>query len=99
MPKEKTGIELAKEEAERKAAAEGNSPNEANSPLKDKKKNGKKVGFASQSNTGFAASKFGGTETVKMRNRAILSDEHEQTQKFTSEMSKTFTKTKQLEKE
>ena len=34
-----------------------------------------------------------------MRNRAILSDEHEQTQKFTSEMSKTFTKTKQLEKE
>ena len=34
-----------------------------------------------------------------MRTRAILSDEHEQTQKFTSKMSQTFTKTKQLEKE
>lgn len=34
-----------------------------------------------------------------MRNRPILSDEHEQTQKFSSAVGETFTKTKQLEKE
>jgi hypothetical protein len=34
-----------------------------------------------------------------MRTRPILSDEHEQTQKFNSEMSKEFAKRKQLEKE
>lgn len=35
----------------------------------------------------------------QMRNRAILSDEHEQTQKFSSAVGETFTKTKQLEKD
>jgi len=34
-----------------------------------------------------------------MRTRPILSDEHEQTQKFSSAVGETFTKTKQLEKE
>jgi hypothetical protein len=34
-----------------------------------------------------------------MRNRPILSDEHEQTQKFSSAVGETFTKTKQLEKD
>ena len=34
-----------------------------------------------------------------MRTRPILSDEHEQTQKFSSAVGATFTKTKQLEKE
>jgi hypothetical protein len=34
-----------------------------------------------------------------MRTRPILSDEHEQTQKFSSAVGETFTKTKQLEKD
>lgn len=34
-----------------------------------------------------------------MRNRPILSDEHEATQKFSSAVGETFTKTKQLEKD
>lgn len=34
-----------------------------------------------------------------MRNRPILSDEHEQTQKFSSAVGNTFTQTKQLEKD
>lgn len=34
-----------------------------------------------------------------MRTKPILSDEHEQTQKFSSAVGETFTKTKQLEKD
>ena len=40
-----------------------------------------------------------GASEQPMRTRPILSDEHEQTQKFSSAVGETFTKTKQLEKE
>lgn len=39
-----------------------------------------------------------GQDSTPMRNRPILSDEHEQTQKFSSAVGETFTKTKQIEK-
>jgi len=42
---------------------------------------------------------MGASEAFKMRTRPILSDEHEQTQKFSSAVGETFTKTKQLEKD
>ena len=82
LPKEKTGIELAKEEAERRAKEQENM--EPLSP-ESKKKNKKKVGFANTSTSAMPGMRM--TEEVKMRNRPILSDEHEQTQKFSSAMS------------
>lgn len=56
----------------------------------------KKVGFAATSQ-GFG--KGEGGDVIQMRTRPILSDEHEQTQKFSSAVGETFTKTKQLEKD
>ena len=55
----------------------------------------KKVGFAQQTTHGSLT----GTDRSAVRTRPILSDEHEQTQKFSSAVGETFTKTKQLEKE
>lgn len=55
----------------------------------------KKVGFASSTGQGFSMT----GQSEAMRTRPILSDEHEQTQKFSSAVGETFTKTKQLEKE
>jgi hypothetical protein len=63
---------------------------------KDGKKK-KKVGFANTSQHGFNTQ--AGSDTSQIRTRPILSDEHEQTQKFSSAVGETFTKTKQLEKE
>jgi len=63
--------------------------------LLQKKK--KKVGFMQSSSHGFSA--HGASEHSQIRARPILSDEHEQTQKFSSAVGETFTKTKQLEKE
>lgn len=69
-----------------------------NNTLNNNAKTKKKVGFASQSNQGLST--LGGhSEQQVMRTRPILSDEHEQTQKFSSAVGETFTKTKQLEKE
>jgi hypothetical protein len=93
LPQEKTGIELAMEEAERRERQEAQE--ERNSPTK---KNKKKVGFVQSSTSGFVGLKSLSQEQKK-RTKPILSDKHEQTQKFSSAMSKTFTKTKQLEKE
>jgi len=94
-PKEKTELERAKEEAEARAKREAEEA-AAGSPGGKSSKKKKKVGFATTSASGFAAS---GSNQVAMRTRPILSDEHEQTQKFSSAVGETFTKTKQLEKE
>ena len=95
-PKEKTELERAKEEAEARAKKEADEAANG-SPMGKSGKKKKKVGFATTSQSGFAAS--GGGNQVAMRTRPILSDEHEQTQKFSSAVGETFTKTKQLEKE
>jgi len=96
-PKEKSELERAKEEAEarakKKAEEEMMSSMGGTNP---KAKNTKKVGFATSSHMGLTGQ---GTTEVQMRTRPILSDEHEQTQKFSSAVGETFTKTKQLEKE
>jgi len=98
-PKEKSELEKAREEAELREKqreepdAAGNS---AGSTKTGKKK--KKVGFANASNQGFSTM-GGSSDQQAMRTRPILSDEHEQTQKFSSAVGETFTKTKQLEKE
>jgi hypothetical protein len=94
-PKEKTELERAKEEAEARAKREAEEAASGSPGGKSSKKK-KKVGFATTSASGFAAS---GSNQVAMRTRPILSDEHEQTQKFSSAVGETFTKTKQLEKE
>lgn len=87
-PKEKTELEKAKEEAERRAAEDRN----ANSSPKSTKPK-KKVGFVNQQ-SGFSTTRL----TEKMRTRPLLSDEHEKN-KFSSAVGETFTKTKQLEKD
>lgn len=48
----------------------------------------KRVGFAQEKLS------MSGTERTITRTRPILSDEHEQTQKFSSAVGETFTKTK-----
>jgi hypothetical protein len=90
-PKDKSELERAKEELEKRAADRAAEQELEQSNGKTKKK----VGFAS---TGNNYSEFG-ADYVQMRNRPILSDEHEQTQKFSSAVGETFTKTKQLEKD
>jgi hypothetical protein len=85
----------SKEEAEARAKREAEEAASGSPGGKSSKKK-KKVGFATTSASGFAAS---GSNQVAMRTRPILSDEHEQTQKFSSAVGETFTKTKQLEKE
>lgn len=99
-PKEKSELEKAREEAERRAQqqrAELENSGSPSSAAKDTGKKKKKVGFANSSNQGFSLT--GASEHHAMRTRPILSDEHEQTQKFSSAVGETFTKTKQLEKE
>ena len=88
-------MERAKEEAEARAKRDAEEGVNGSPGGKSNKKK-KKVGFATTSASGFAAS---GANQVAMRTRPILSDEHEQTQKFSSAVGETFTKTKQLEKE
>ena len=52
----------------------------------------KKIKFA-------ASTKISATGMPDKRNKPILSDEHEQTQKFTSASGNTFTQTKVFEKD
>jgi len=62
--------------------------------LGTKKRGSKQIRFAAsvKSHTG------GFKDTAKRRDKPILSDEHEQTQKFSSVTGNTFTQTKALEK-
>jgi len=67
-----------------------------------KNSNAKVIRFADQSKaTNMTASlvKKGAVTIQDKRTKAILSDEHEQTQKFTSVTGNTFTQTKKIEKE
>ena len=59
-----------------------------------RKRGSKQIRFAAsvKSNTGFK-------DAAKRRAQPILSDEHEQTQKFSSATGNTFTQTKALEKQ
>lgn len=68
-------MERAKEEAEARAKREAEEGTH-DSPGGKASKKKKKVGFATTSASGFAAS---GNNQVAMRTRPILSDEHEQT--------------------
>ena len=100
-PKEKSELEKAREEAEmreKQQRAEQENPGSQSGSTKDPSKKKKKVGFATSSQKGFSIT-GGASEQPAMRTRPILSDEHEQTQKFSSAVGETFTKTKQLEKE
>jgi hypothetical protein len=74
-------------EAERKRLAEKEAAADANSLKK-----GKTIRFASNS-------KMSASNAQDKRNKPILSDEHEATQKFTSASGNTFTQTKVFEKE
>ena len=98
-PKEKSELEKAREEAEmreKQQRAEHENSASHSTSTKDPNKKKKKVGFASSSAQGFSMT---AGQSEAMRTRPILSDEHEQTQKFSSAVGETFTKTKQLEKE
>ena len=61
-----------------------------------KQKTKKSIRFAESAKGGFGAT---GQSTMVMRKKAILSDEHEKTQKFQSKNGDTMTKTNQLEKD
>lgn len=95
-PKEKSELEKAKEEAQKRAAMKKEF--EDTNPKSATNKAVKKVGFATTSRGGFTTGSFFHDQD-KMRNRPILSDEHEHIQKFSSAVGETFTKTKQLEKD
>lgn len=105
-PKEKSELERAKEEALARIQKEANEQAAeaagVTGPIGKMGKTGskkkKKVGFVNTSQQGFGNT-AGGLAVTQMRNRPILSDEHEQTQKFSSAVGETFTKTKQLEKD
>jgi len=64
-------------------------------------KNGKQIRFADTTKTSQMTSVMRKTSinSEQKRTKAILSDEHEQTQKFTSVTGNTFTQTKKIEKE
>ena len=94
-PQQKTEIQLAMEQEQARIKAE----KEANAQIdsfgaRGSEQGNKKIRFAAsvKSNTGFK-------QTEKRRTQPILSDEHEQTQKFSSVTGNTFTQTKALEKE
>jgi hypothetical protein len=69
---------------------------------KTPQKNGKTIRFADTTKaSGMTATlvKKGTVAIQEKRTKAILSDEHEQTQKFTSVTGNTFTQTKKIEKD
>ena len=83
-----------KSEVEQARDAQPDSPDSLNStPLK---KGTRKVGFAPSVKSG---SRMGTKYADKRLNRPILSDAHEQTNKFSSATGGTFTATKRLEQE
>ncbi len=104
-PQQKSEVQKAQEQLEKEKqqqTEEGgtspSSPSKVGSP--NKNPGVKQIRFAPSAKSG---SRFGksviGQEQPKSRVRAILSDEHEQNQKFSSATGETFTQTKKLEKE
>ena len=90
-PQQKTEIQLALEQEQRRIKEEQEAAAAEREALGSRKRGSRKITFAAsvKSNTGFE----------KRRQQPILSDEHEQTQKFSSVTGNTFTQTKALEKD
>merc|ERR1740117_487183 len=94
-PQQKSEIQLALEEEERRKKEEKAAAAQDANQMGKKKEKGKKVDFAES-----AKKSMGGTNKEEnRRTQPILSDAHEQTQKFTSAGGNTFTQTKMVEKD
>ena len=91
-PQQKTEIQLALEQEQKRIKDEQEAAERERETMGSRKRGSRKITFA-------ASVKSNTNAFEKRRNQPILSDEHEQTQKFSSVTGNTFTQTKALEKD
>lgn len=91
-PQQKTEIQIAIEEEQKRKREEQEAKEAEREAMGSRKRGSRKITFA-------ASVKSTTNAFEKRRTQPILSDEHEQTQKFSSVTGNTFTQTKALEKD